>query len=167
MNGKLMTSGYSVDYLNGRIDFTHDIAEEDEVLCSYNFRWFTDLELDDFIEQGIGYVNMWPPQMNWTIITLPHPWPVATITAAAVFVLQRWLMDILFQEPAKVFGGLERANEIFGHMNELKKNHEDRLDKMLENKKKFPYAGLTHTVTVPEFTLPGGRSRWFRYLFKG
>ena len=87
--------------------------------------------------------------------------------AAAVFIMQRWMTDILFQEPAKIFGGLDRANEIFAHMNELKKNYEDRLDKMLEQKKNFPYLGLTKTVTVPEFTLPGGRSRWFRYLFKG
>lgn len=167
LNGDLLETGYTVDYLTGRITFNHDIADEDELICSYNFRWFTDLELDDFIEQGINYVSMWPPQWGWNITNIPAPWILAAEQAAAVFVLQRWLMDILFQEPAKVMGGLERANEIFNHMNELKKNYEDRLDKMLEQKKNFPYLGLTHTVTIPEFTLPGGRSRWFRYLFKG
>ena len=39
--------------------------------------------------------------------------------------------------------------------------------KLYEQKKYGPYVGLTKTVTAPEFTLPGGRSRWFRYLFKG
>jgi len=166
-NGNLMESGYSVDYLTGKITFAVDIADEDEVLCSYNFRWFTDLELDDFVDQGINYVNIWPPQWGWHIGNIPAPWPVASNIAAAVFIMQRWMTDILFQEPAKIFGGLDRANEIFAHMNELKKNYEDRLDKMLEQKKNFPYLGLTKTITVPEFTLPGGRSRWFRYLFKG
>ena len=28
------------------------------------------------------------------------------------------------------------------------------------------FTGLTRAVVVPEYTLPGGRSRWFRYLFK-
>jgi len=77
------------------------------------------------------------------------------------------MMDILFQEPTKIFGGPERANQVFTQMDTLKKNYEDFLTKLLEQKKYQPYAGLTKTVTVPEYTLPGGRSRWFRYLFKG
>lgn len=167
LNGEMMESGYTIDYINGRVTFEHDISDEDELICNYNFRWFSDLELDDFIEQGINYTNIWPPQQGWNITNIPDPWILTAELAAAVFVLQRWMLDILFQEPAKIFGGLERANEIFNHMNELKKNYEDRLDKMLDHKKNFPYLGLTHTVTIPEFTLPGGRSRWFRYLFKG
>jgi len=167
LNGELLESGYGVDYLRGKLNFNYSISREDEVLCSYNFRWFTDNELDNFVMQGVNYVNVWPPQYNWTLASLPNMWVLGTEYAAAVMVLQRWLMDILFQEPAKIFGGLERSNEVFGHMSDLKKNYEEQLNKMLEQKKNFPYAGLTKTVTVPEFTLPGGRSRWFRYLFKG
>ena len=134
---------------------------------SYNFRWFTDAELDGFLEQGVNIVNIWPPQSTYTVRTIDDRWLIAAEYAAAVDVLRRWMMDILFQEPAKIFGGPQRANEIFGHMDTLKKNYEDRLNKMLEMKKYGPYVGLTRTVTIPEFTLPGGRSRWFRYLFKG
>jgi len=157
LNGELLESGHTIDYVNGRVTFEHDISAEDELICNYNFRWFSDLELDDFIEHGINMTNMWPPQQGWNINNIPVPWILTAEIAAAVFVLQRWMLDILFQEPSKIFGGLDRANEIFNHMNELKKNYEDQLDKMLSQKKNFPYLGVTKTVTIPEFTLPGGR----------
>ena len=45
--------------------------------------------------------------------------------------------------------------------------NEEDLNKMYEQKKFGPYVGLTRMVVVPEYTLPGGRSRWFRYMFTG
>ena len=76
-------------------------------------------------------------------------------------------MDLHFQEPAKVFGGMDRADKLMGSFDTLKKNIEEDLNNWYEQKKFGPYLGLTKTYTTPEFTLPGGRSRWFRYLFKG
>ena len=86
---------------------------------------------------------------------------------AAIFALRRLIMDLHFQEPAKVFGGMERADKLMGSLDSLKKNMEEELNAWYDQKRKQPYSGLTKTFTVPEFTLPGGRSRWFRYLFKG
>ncbi len=167
INGDERETGYTVDYLKGRIDFTNPLSDHDEVTVNYNFRWFTDLELDSFIEQGVNLINIWTPQSVYTIEDIPDRWIIGAEYAAAVDALRRWMMDVQFQEPAKIFGGLQRANDIFQHMSDLKKDYEEWLDKILEQKKWFPYLGLTKTVTVPEFTLPGGRSRWFRYLFKG
>lgn len=167
VNGNVRTSGYSVDYIKGRITFDNPVSEYDEVTCSYNFRWFTDSELDAFIEQGINMFNIWPPHSVYTIRDIPDRWIITAEHAAAIFLLRRWMMDIQFQEPVKIFGGFERAQQVFGNLDTLKKNYEDLLDKMLTQKKFQPYLGLTKTITVPEYTLPGGRSRWFRYLFKG
>ena len=48
----------------------------------------------------------------------------------------------------------------------MKKNYEGDWEKLVEQKKLGPYPSSKLIVT-PEYTLPGGRSRWFRYLFKG
>lgn len=168
LNGELIDSSlYSVDYWRGRILFNNALGGYDEVWTDYNFRWFTDSELDSFIEIGVNEVNIHPPQTSYTINNIEDRWVVPALYSAAVNVLRRWLMDIQFAEPAKIFGTLQRAQDVFGNMHTLKKNYEDEKNKLLEQKKYGPYVGLTKTVTTPEFTLPGGRSRWFRYLFKG
>jgi hypothetical protein len=165
VNGDLQESGYTINYVNGTVSFNYALSQEDEVLASYNFRWFTDQELDDFVEQGINTVNIWPPQTTYFIGNVPDMWIITSEYMAATMAMRRWMMDIQFQEPAKIFGGLDRSKEVFSNFDTLKKNYEEMAVKMLENKKKFSYVGLTKTVTVPEYTLPGGRSRWFRYLF--
>ncbi len=167
LNGDLIETGYSADYLRGLILFDHPLTEVDEVHVSYNFRWFTDAQLGGFVTEGINLVNLWPVQTTWTYLRIPNEWIIASTHAAAVFALRRLIMDLLFQEPQKVFGGAEQADKILQHLDTLKKNYEEWLEKMLEQKKKGPYVGLTYAIVVPEYTLPGGRSRWFRYLFKG
>ena len=74
-------------------------------------------------------------------------------------------MCLNFQEPALVFGGTDKAQQAFSNFESLKQNYEKDWDKMVDNKKFGPYPS-GFNVSTPEYTLPGGRSRWFRYLFK-
>ena len=166
LNGQVKETGYTMDYFRGKIVFSHSLSQWDEITLDYNFRWFSDTELDNFLEQGVNILNAYPPMSAYTIFNVPDRWVIVAEYAAAVDVIRRWMMDLAFQEPAKIFG-FNRAKDIFSQMDTLKKNYEERLDKLLNMKKFGPYLGLTKTVSTPEFTLPGGRSRWFRYLFKG
>lgn len=170
VNGNLTTSGFDVDFLKGEIAFSSILSAYDEVQASYTFRWFTDANLDSFIEQAVDVFNQYPPHTRFSISTLESNYSrggVTIIHQAAIFVLRTLILDLHMQEPAKVFGGLDRADKLMGSLNTLKQNMEEEIAKLYENKAKGPYIGLTKTITVPEFTLPGGRSRWFRYLFKG
>ena len=170
VNGNPTTSGFSVNYLKGEIGFNSILSTYDEVQASYTFRWFTDDELDSFISQAIDVFNQYTPHTNFNIFSLEANYARAGVTVAnqaAVFAIRRVMLDLIVQEPAKVFGGLERADKLMGQLNAVKQNIEEEITKLYDQKAKGPYLGLTKTVTVPEFTLPGGRSRWFRYLFKG
>lgn len=170
VNGNVTTSGFTVDYLKGEITFSSILSQYDEIQASYTFRWFTDDELDTFIQQAVQIFNQYTPHTEYNISTLEANYTRAGVTVvhqASVFVFRRIIFDLHLQEPAKVFGGMDRADKLMGSLNSLKENIEEDLTKLYEQKAKGPYLGLTKTVTVPEFTLPGGRSRWFRYLFKG
>lgn len=167
VNNELKESGFSIDYVRGRITFNNSLSAYDQVLVSYNFRWFTDEELDAFVEQGINMFNIWPPQSMYLLGNIPDRYLIIAIHGAAIFALRRLLFGLIYQQPVKVYGSFERAQQVHSMLMEQKKNYEEWLKMMLEVKKFGPYTGLTKTVTVPEFTLPGGRSRWFRYLFKG
>jgi len=172
VNGQFLdvNDGYDVDYLNGKILFSKVLSDYDEVQVNYNFRWFTDTELDIFSSQAVEVFNQYPPHTMFSLINLNNQYARAGVTVAhqaAVFALRRLIMDLHYQEPAKVFGGMERSDKLMGSLQSLKDNIEKDLLEWYKQKAKGPYLGLTKTVSVPEFTLPGGRSRWFRYLFKG
>ena len=167
INGHIRHEGYVIDFLKGNITFSNILSDYDEVRASYNFRWFTDNELDAFVSQAVQVFNQFPPSTIYRIFTLPERFGVTVAHQAAIFALRRLLMDILYLEPAKIFGGMDRADRVFGSLETLKKNYEEDVRLWYEQKKRGPYIGLTHTISTPEFTLPGGRSRWFRYIFKG
>jgi hypothetical protein len=84
---------------------------------------------------------------------------------AAKDALRQLMLCVNFQQPAQVFGGPEQAAKAFANFDTLKQNYEKDAEKLLEQKKLGPYP-KSRMVVTPEFTLPGGRSRWFRYLFK-
>jgi len=167
LNGELINEGFDVNFLTGQITFSDVLASVDEIRASYTFRWFTDNEIDAIVAQAVNVFNQYPPQSVYTLGTLAPRFGVTVAKQAAVDLLRRMIMDLHFQEPAKVIGGMERADRLMGTLGDLKQNYEEEINRLYDQKKYGPYIGLTKTVTVPEFTLPGGRSRWFRYLFKG
>jgi len=167
VNGELRDDGYDINWHEGTVTFDNPLASFDYATADYNFRWISNKEIEEFVIQGIQEVNIWPPQSNYNFMNIPDQWIVAADYAAARNIIRRLMMDLLFQEPEKVFGGPKRASEKFGHLDSLKKNYEESFKMMVENKKYQSYVGLTATFTVPVYTLPGGRSRYFRYMFKG
>jgi hypothetical protein len=90
----------------------------------------------------------------------------ALLYGAVKDALRNLLMCLNWQQPAQVFGGTEQAQKAFSNFETLKQNYEKDWEKLVEQKKFGPYP-KTLCVVTPEYTLPGGRSRWFRYLFKG
>jgi hypothetical protein len=162
---KIVTSGVNVDYFKGEVVFSSPLTDFDVVNVDYNFRWFSDDELYEFIINAIRTLNSYPPHSGYTVNSVPDRYIPVVIKQAAVDALRRLMLCLQFQEPQQVFGGPEGANKAFDNMETLKKNYEEEVKDIYEQKKYGPYVGLTRAIVVPEFTLPGGRSRWFRYLF--
>jgi hypothetical protein len=170
-NKEIVTDGFAIDYSRGRVMFDEQLTIYDMVNADYNFRWFTDEQLDRFLSNGIHTLNMFPPQTNVQMANIGNSanarYIGIVLYAAAVDAIRSIMFCINWREPAELFGGSDRAKDVFGQLESLKKNYEETLWKLLEQKKFFPYAGLTKGIVVPEYTLPGGRSRWFRYLYSG
>lgn len=163
-NQNIMTSGIEIDYFNGKVYFDSQLLDQDIVNADYNFRWFTDEQLDNFLNSALQSVNLYPPASSYSMLNVPDRFIPIVLYGAARDALRQLLMCINFQEPAQLFGGDDKAQQKFSQLESLKKNYEDEFIKFLEQKKLGPYPKST-TIVVPEYTLPGGRSRWFRYLF--
>lgn len=164
-NKKMLTSGYDINHFKGTITFENEVLPQDIVNMDYDFRWFSDEELDQFLNTALQNFNSFPPVRPYTLSNVPVVHMGAILYGAAKDALRQMMMCLQFQEPQLVFGGPERAQQVFGNIETLKQNYEKDWDKLTEVKKyeRYPTVGL---VIVPEYTMPGGRSRWFRYLFK-
>lgn len=162
-NDNIITEGIEIDYFKGRVSFDTPLSSYDKVFAQYNFQWFSEDDLNQFLLTAIRNFNTFPPQTTYSFSTLPDTWRGVVMYGAAIDAIREMLMCLQFQEPRLIFEDADRA---FQNLETLKKNYEDMWSKLTENKKLGPYVGLTKTIVVPEFTLPGGRSRWFRHVFK-
>jgi hypothetical protein len=166
VNKEIVTSGVSVNYDEGYIVLSEPLSSYETVAADYNFRWFQDIELERFLSNATALVNLYPPvTRGMSLMNLKDIYIPLVLWGAAVDAIRNLMMSLQFQEPQYVFGGPDQASKVYANLEGLKKNYEESLNAGLEQKKYGPYVGLTKTVITPEFALPGGRSRWFRYLF--
>tara|TARA_Y100000310_G_scaffold319966_1_gene375870 strand:- start:6628 stop:7953 length:1326 start_codon:yes stop_codon:yes gene_type:complete len=165
-NKELINTGLLIDYFKGTVTFDSTLIPEDIVHADYNFRWFSDADLDRFLHNAVQTVNIYPPASPYTIENVPDRFIPIVLYGATKDALRKLVFCLQFQEPQQIFGGREAASKASSEFMALKENYEKDWEKLLEQKKYGPYPS-SHTLVTPEFTLPGGRSRWFRYLFKG
>lgn len=165
-NENIVNSGLEIDYFNGTATFDDTLLPQETVFADYNFKWFSDAQLNQFIVNSLQHVNLFPPASSYNLDTVPNRFAPVIMYGAVKDALRQLMLCIQFQQPAQVFGGIEQARAAFNNFETLKQNYEKDWEKLLEQKKFGPYP-KTRLVVTPEYTLPGGRSRWFRYLFKG
>ncbi len=164
-NGNVINEGVEVDFFKGSITFDEALSDQETVNADYNFMWFKDEELNWFLNGALQSVNIYPPHSVYTLDNVPDRYIPAILYGASKDALRQLMMCVQFQQPAQVFGGPEQAQNAFKAFDTLKQNYEKDFDKLVEQKKLGPYPS-THTIITPSYTLPGGRSRWFRMLFK-
>jgi len=164
-NGKLLNSGAEIDYFKGQVTFNTALLEQETVHLDYNFKWFSDEDLDRFILNAINALNAFAPHTGYTVDNIPDRLSPIVLYGASKDALRQIMMCLQFQQPAQVFGGRENADKAFANFETLKKNYEGDWNALTAQKALGPYP-KTLVTSTPEFTLPGGRSRWFRYLFK-
>lgn len=158
---RIIESSLWVNYFKGEIKFANPLSRYDVINADYNFRWFSDEELDRFLDNAILTLNSFPPHSGYTmnnIVTQGARFVSGVLYKAACDALRTLMFSLQFQEPQQVFGGPDNAQKAFSNIETLKKNYEEEWKLIFENKKYFPYKNLTKIISVSEMTLPGGRS---------
>ena len=165
-NKEIINDGVSVNYSDGSITFDNSLIAQEIVNVDYNFKWFSDDDLFLFLENAVQATNAYPPASAYRIENIPDRYIPTVLYGASKDALRQFMMCLQFQQPQQVFGGSEAAQKAFSNFETLKQNYEKNWESLIEQKKYGPYVGLTQNIITPEFTLPGGRSRWFRFLYK-
>jgi hypothetical protein len=176
-NNEIMTSGYVIDYDLGEVIFDNALSEYDTINADYNFQWFSAEECSWFLNLALQEINIVPPGSTTTIGNAPVTWYPGIIYGAAINALRRLIHDLSYQQPQMVYGihadsGVGGAGGGGGGANGLenfkylKENYEKMNEQIKKDIKRQEWPSIA-LIVAPEFTMPGGRSRWFRYLFKG
>jgi hypothetical protein len=164
-NEVIINADAEVDYFKGTVTFDTEVLPQETGNADYNFKWFSEDELTRFLVNALQAMNTYAPHTGYTLDTVPDRFFPSVLYGAAKDALRHLMFCVNFQQPAQVFGGPDQAAKAFANFETLKQNYEKEVEKLLEQKKLGPYP-KSRMVVTPEFTLPGGRSRWFRYLFK-
>lgn len=165
-NNIIISTGYTLDMDTGTLTFSSPTHNSDVVRASYNFRFFSDADLLRFLNDALSQINLESPGTSFTLDNIPSSYIGVLMQGAAKNALKKLLLCLNFQEPATIFGGREGAQQAISNLNSLKENYEKEFT---ADKKQIKRARYPSTVGIiqPEYTMPGGRARWFRYLFSG
>lgn len=167
LNNSIVDDGWHADYM-GKIYFDSLMTPEDSISVAYQFSYFSDEELLSFLNLGLKMMNGLPPASETynCLENAPEEWCAGILLYAAVTALKRLIFGLSWQERKIIYGRPEDAQNAASLYQDLYKSYQEVWVEFGKNVKTRKLPGIGLYVT-PEYTLPGGRSRWFRYLFKG
>lgn len=166
-NNSILSDGWYTDY-KASVYFDTPRDPEDIIEASYQFRYFSDEEMMQFLLMGLYSMNSIPPssQTYSSIGSAPHAWRACILLYAAIMGLKRLVFGLNFQEKSLIFGeDWTMVQQKIDNLKNLYAEYYEEWKEQANNVKKMRLPGIAQ-ISLPEYTLPGGRSRWFRYLYK-
>lgn len=169
LNGRIVDDGWFADY-DGNIFIDRLMAPEDSINMRYTFAYFSEEEILGFLRLGLCMMNSIPPASETysTLEQMPPEWNCGVLLYAAITALKRLIFGLNFQEKMIIFwrpDAPDAADKAIQNFKDLYQSYQDLWVEYGKNVKTRKLPGIAQYVT-PEYTLPGGRSRWFRYLYK-
>ncbi len=163
-NGTIVDpSQYNIDLDNGIVTFSTARHDTDQISVYYNFRYFLQNDLLQFLGDSLNLINVNPPATNYFIDTIPNNnYLSLTIQGACALALKRLLFDMQFGDPSTIF---RNPKESMDQLFKLKENYEKTFNEGADKLKRLGKYPNTVAVSQPALSLPGGRSRIFRYLY--
>ncbi len=176
-NDVLINSGYTIDYVNGELTFAtalstgrnyvdsddSDLTEAaDRINVTYKHSHFSEQELITFMQIALSEFNGSWPISNHNLFTTQPSARAATILGGAYYLYLAVLSGFINQQ-IRVKWGEDEWQNLVSVAEKAKENVKERFESLKEAKK-HTLASPTGIV-VPEFTLPGGRSRYFSFVF--
>jgi len=166
VNNRIVDDGWHADYM-GKLYFDSLMAPEDSISAAFNFSYFSKEEMLSFLRLGLKMMNGLPPASEAfsSLEAAPAIWDAGILLYAAATAMKRLIFGLTWQEKRIIYGRPEDAQNAASLYQDLYKSYQETWVEFGKNVKTRKLPGIALYVT-PEYTLPGGRSRWFRYLFK-
>jgi hypothetical protein len=171
---------YNIDY-NGYIYFLDandapvSIQPYDRVWATYNFKAVSNHQVNMMLTRAFLGITAQPGVNKYTQIgQAPYSWDPAIVSGATGYLLRQLALQLSVPQIALFFSIDMRDEEDLVSqrkemMDTLNTKSQEYLKEYAEMKEilrieRYPRLGV---ITTPEFQLPGGRTRFFRAMFKG
>ncbi len=169
-NGHNYPNGLLVKYdYYGNIYFVDNsgspvaIKSYDTVFCTYNVKAFTSQHMNSCMYMALQAVNSQPGAAKYSSLSsMPFYYDPAIIYGACYYLLRSMLVSLTQRQRRLLFEDPDAS--IFSNLKEAAMMYKEEFDKLLEKLPIAVYPGI-RGVVVPEFNMPGGRSRFFRYIW--
>lgn len=177
-NDILIGSGYTPNYTDGKLSFSPVLSSGynktdvfdtalyepiDRVNCDYRYSVFTIQQLISYMRAGVANFNASFPISSYTVNTQNQAVQGAALFGGAYYLYNAVVAGFINQQ-WRVQWGEEEWQEALNIAKTMKENTKSVFDQIIEAKKHTLAKGI-QGIVVPEYTLPGGRSRFFSYLF--
>lgn len=168
LNQVITESGFSIDYSNGQVIFDEPLEYNDQVEASYTFKCISDDQVQSYFKQASAIWRISPPSGGpLTIYAADTTIRSVLFIGAAQFAFNDLIFSLALQERRIIFDNRswdeawKSSIEIFKSLRDF---YKDQWKILIEAKKvRLPQIA---SIVTPEYALPGGRSRFFRYLYK-
>lgn len=165
-NSIIITSGYTINKLEGKITFSSALRHAeivDLIEVDYKFSVFSESELISFMYAGLAYFNAAPRHTSYALSGAPASAQAAVLYGGAYNAINAVLWGFLNQQ-SRVKWGETEWKDLASILQSMRDSYKAEMDKILEFKK-LRLPGISAVVGA-EYSLPGSRSRFFRYLYK-
>jgi len=162
------TYPYTVNFENGSIEFDTALAFNDEVNVGYSFRFFSEEEINSFFQMASALWNVAPPFGGpRTIHNAGFTIRGVLMVGASLFAYRELMFRLAFQETRIIFDNASWG-EGWTKVSDIFKSQHDMTEKAWNQSLEWKKAQMPNNrpIVQPSYTLPGGRSRMFRYLYK-
>jgi hypothetical protein len=159
---------YKLDYKGG-IYFVNDsnqavaIQSYDTVYASYSVKLLTSEQMNTALYMALQTINAQPGAAKYSsFVGLPFYYEPALVYGAVYYLLRSLLVSLsarqrrlLLEDPdARIIEDLKSTTQMY----------KEDFEKLVEKLPIARFPGI-RSVVVPEFNMPGGRSRFFRYIW--
>ena len=170
-------SEYAVNYTSGSLTFASalstgrnkvdsndvDLYEPiDRVNANYKFSCFTVQQTVSFMEMALSEFNSIYPISHYNTTSTYTTAKAAMILGGSYYMYNHILSGFINQQFRVMFGE-DEWKDLIDIAKTMKENTKEVFDKIKESKQHTLVS--PQGIVVPEFTLPGGRSRFFSFVF--
>lgn len=143
------------------------VQEYDTILVTYYVKMFTNTQINNALYLALQAINAQPGTNKYSSVAAVPFWYDQALVSGATYYLIRQLIVGLNQRERRLLV-MDPESGSFDAVANLKTTADMYKEEFFELLKKLPIAvrPVMGTITVPEYAMPGGRSRMFRQLWK-
>ena len=144
------------------------VQEYDNILVTYYVKLFTNTQINNALYLALQSINAMPGLNKiYSVSACPFYYDSTLVTGACYYLIRQLLVGLNQRERRLLVQDPESGSfDAVANLKDLAKMYKEDFDELLK-KLSIAKRPIMGTITVPEYAMPGGRSRLFRALWKG